>query len=117
MGPVTTWITDDGYVVFAFVVITLPIAALYVYSVVDLFRRKGLSGIKKAGWGVWIVFVPAVGVLMYLAFRPTPPPPGKRDRGENTGVVDEAERLHNEHDAGRLDDTDYLAAKRALFRV
>lgn len=37
---------------------------------VDNFRRDDHSGWAKAGWTVLIVFLPVLGVLLYLIFRP-----------------------------------------------
>jgi hypothetical protein len=33
---------------------------------IDLFRRKDVSGVKKAIWVVFLILVPFVGVLAYL---------------------------------------------------
>ena len=32
----------------------------------DVFRRKDISGLGKAGWTVLIIFLPILGVLIYL---------------------------------------------------
>lgn len=37
--------------------------------VVDVFRSDDLSGLAKAGWTLLIVFVPWLGVLVYLIAR------------------------------------------------
>jgi Phospholipase_D-nuclease N-terminal len=47
---------------------------LYLFTViwcfVDNFRRQDGSGLAKALWFLFIVFVPIVGVLFYLITRP-----------------------------------------------
>ena len=35
----------------------------------DLFRSRDLSGWAKAGWAVFVVFLPYIGVFAYLALR------------------------------------------------
>jgi len=32
----------------------------------DVFRRRDLSGLGKAGWSVFVLLVPFIGVLVYL---------------------------------------------------
>jgi Phospholipase_D-nuclease N-terminal len=38
--------------------------------VIDNFRRKDHSGWEKAGWAVLIIFLPLLGVFVYLIARP-----------------------------------------------
>ena len=35
----------------------------------DLFRSRDLSGLAKAGWALFVVFLPYLGVFSYLALR------------------------------------------------
>lgn len=36
---------------------------------IDIFRSADLSGWGKAGWFVFVLFIPLIGVLMYLIVR------------------------------------------------
>ena len=36
----------------------------------DIFRRRDLSGWAKAGWTLFVIFLPLVGVLVYMVARP-----------------------------------------------
>ena len=36
----------------------------------DVFRRHDLSGWGKAGWTVFLIFLPFLGALFYLLFTP-----------------------------------------------
>ena len=47
------------------------IAALVVWfrCILDLFRDSSLSGWGKAGWAIMLIFVPWLGVLIYLIAR------------------------------------------------
>jgi uncharacterized membrane protein len=38
--------------------------------VIDNFRRNDHSGWVKAGWTLFIIFVPLIGVLAYMIARP-----------------------------------------------
>jgi hypothetical protein len=37
----------------------------------DNFNRPDHSGWAKAGWTVFVIFVPVIGVLVYIGTRPT----------------------------------------------
>jgi hypothetical protein len=37
----------------------------------DNFRRADHSGWAKAGWTLFVIFLPLVGVLVYMITRPT----------------------------------------------
>jgi Phospholipase_D-nuclease N-terminal len=43
---------------------------IVIWCFVDNFRRQDHSGVAKALWFLFIVFVPIFGVLMYLITRP-----------------------------------------------
>jgi hypothetical protein len=54
---------------------------------VDIFRSSDLSGWGKAGWSIFIIVLPLLGVLVYLIVRG-----GKmHERSERTAARDEAE--------------------------
>ena len=37
----------------------------------DNFRRSDISGWAKAGWTLFVIFVPLIGVLTYVIARPS----------------------------------------------
>ena len=41
-----------------------------IHVFLDNFRRQDHSGLAKAVWTIFIVFLPVFGVLMYLITRP-----------------------------------------------
>lgn len=43
---------------------------IVIYVFIDNFRRRDHSGVAKALWFLFIVFVPVIGVLAYLITRP-----------------------------------------------
>jgi hypothetical protein len=42
---------------------------LLITVFVDLFRSNDLSGWGKAGWAIFVIIIPLLGVLFYLIFR------------------------------------------------
>ena len=45
-------------------------AALVIIVLLDNFRRHDQSGWAKAGWTVFVIFLPLIGVLVYMIARP-----------------------------------------------
>jgi Phospholipase_D-nuclease N-terminal len=44
---------------------------LVIMMLIDNFRRTDHSGWAKAGWTVLVIFLPLIGVLVYLIARPS----------------------------------------------
>jgi hypothetical protein len=55
------------FVFFAFVIWV----ALVIMVMIDNFKRSDHSGLAKAGWTVFVVFLPLIGVLVYMIARPS----------------------------------------------
>ena len=47
---------------------------LFVITVGDVFRRDDLSGMSKALWLVALLFLPLLGILIYMITRPAVTP-------------------------------------------
>ena len=43
---------------------------MFVALFIDVIRRKDLSGWKKAGWIIFMLILPFLGILLYVAMRP-----------------------------------------------
>ena len=43
---------------------------LWVRAVIDVFRRRDLSGGGKAGWTIFMLILPFIGLLVYTMLRP-----------------------------------------------
>jgi hypothetical protein len=41
-----------------------------IWCFIDNFRRKDHHGFAKAGWAIFILFVPILGALIYIIARP-----------------------------------------------
>lgn len=59
------------FIFFAFVIWIY----LLILVLADNFRRGDHTGWAKAGWTVFIIFTPLIGVLVYMIARP----PGDRE--------------------------------------
>jgi hypothetical protein len=55
---------------FAFFVLWIFIV---VWCFIDNFRRHDHSGVAKAFWFLFLVFIPILGVLAYIIARPADP--------------------------------------------
>ncbi len=55
------------FVFFAFVIWV----ALVIMVMIDNFKRSDHSGLAKAGWTVFVIFLPLIGVLVYMIARPS----------------------------------------------
>ena len=55
------------FIFFAFVIWI----SLLVMILVDNFRRTDHSGLAKAGWTLFVIFTPLIGVLVYMIARPS----------------------------------------------
>ena len=44
--------------------------SVVIMVLVDNFRRRDHSGAAKAGWTVFVIFLPLIGVLTYMVARP-----------------------------------------------
>lgn len=92
----------------------------------DIIRSDDLSGVAKALWAALILFLPYLGVFLYLIARG-----GKmaqhaddasrqqedalrgyiRDAAGGSGAADELAQLADLHSNGTLDDAEYAQAK------
>ena len=44
--------------------------SLIVMVMIDNFRRQDHNGVAKAGWTLLVIFLPLIGVLIYMIARP-----------------------------------------------
>jgi predicted membrane channel-forming protein YqfA (hemolysin III family) len=56
---------------FLFFFVYIPIVILWVSVIVDIFRRKDMSGGAKFLWVVLEFIVPLFGSLIYILARPS----------------------------------------------
>ncbi len=113
----------------------LLVSILYIFLLViffwllitvfaDLFRRK-LNGWAKAAWVIFIIFIPFLGILIYLISRghgwaedhekwqKEDIASARKELGVNVG--DELQKLSALHDSGKLTDAEFEQAKARLI--
>ena len=116
MVATTFWETFFLFLIF------LPLAMVWGFALVDVFRRDDIGGFSKALWVTCIILVPFFGTLIYLAGRPAGATQDERK------MMDEASRefvakyspangaselstLADLHDRGKLTDDEFAAEK------
>jgi hypothetical protein len=106
---------------------------LLITIIGDLFRDDALSGGAKAGWCIFVILVPWLGVLTYLLVRGHSM--GERAARETArnekafrnyvreaastggGVADELGRLAEMRDSGQITPEEYQQAKQRVLGV
>jgi hypothetical protein len=99
---------------------------LVIMIFADLIRSKDLSGWVKAIWALAIIFLPYLGILLYLIVRGGSMQERSverakadeeafqsyvRDTAGGTSNADQLAKLADLHTSGKLDDTEYANAK------
>ncbi|MEU8514670.1 SHOCT domain-containing protein [Kitasatospora sp. NPDC048722] len=96
----------------------------------DLFRDDSLSGWSKAGWTVFVLVLPFLGVFIYLIARGRSM--GQREMSEakereaefrsyvrdaagSSSTTDELAKIAELHNAGKLTDEEYQRAKAKIL--
>ena len=116
----------DFWDFFWLLLIYLPLVLLWTFALVDIFRRDDMSGGGKALWVVVVIFLPFVGTLVYLLFRPSSMGDQRmiRDETDSTGAMrygaptDPATQLRvlsDLHDAGKLTDAEFDTEKTRIL--
>jgi Phospholipase_D-nuclease N-terminal/Short C-terminal domain len=97
--------------------------------IMDIFRSRDLSGWGKAGWLVFVIVLPFLGVLVYLGARGgkmadretaqaqaqyEAAPAGEAAHG-NSSTADELAKLAGLHDHGAISDADYERGKEKIL--
>jgi Phospholipase_D-nuclease N-terminal/Short C-terminal domain len=94
---------------------------IFITVVADLFRRDDIGGWKKAGWLVLLIFLPLLGILFYLIFRPKMTAQDvrmltKAEAAEQAvagvSTADELAKLAELHRQGVLSEEEYAELKR-----
>ncbi len=113
MGPAGMPLASTFWDAFFLLLIFLPLAMLWAFALLDVFRRDDMAGGWKAIWVLCIILVPFFGTFVYLVFRK----PGATY--EKAAVASQAARTPrrccrrspNLHDKGKLSDEEFAAEK------
>jgi Short C-terminal domain/Phospholipase_D-nuclease N-terminal len=120
MVATTFWETFFLFLLF------LPLAMMWGFALVDIFRRGDLGGWSKALWVTCVILVPFFGTLIYLISRPAGATEAERvaiDQANREFVArytpangaSELATLADLHDRGKLTDSEFAAEKARLL--
>ena len=87
-----------------------------VMLMVDNFRRKDHSGGAKAGWFIFMIFLPIIGPFTYTFARPRdvdygPESAGYSAAAASTSMADQLARLNELRTQGAITDAEYESLK------
>ena len=111
---------------FFLFLIFLPLAMVWGFALVDIFRRDDINGFSKALWVVCVILVPFLGTLVYLVIRPAGATREERELlgGSGRGLASryspstgtsELLALADLHDRGKLTDAEFTAETARLL--
>lgn len=107
---------------FFLLVIFVPLAMVWAFALVDVFRRDDIGGGLKAVWVLVIFFFPFFGTLIYLVFRRPGATAHEREAmsevaGASSGgsSADQLKVLADLHDAGKLTDEEFATEKAKII--
>jgi hypothetical protein len=111
---------------FFLFLIFLPLAMVWGFALVDIFRRDDINGFSKALWVACVILVPFLGTLIYLVIRPAGATREERELlgGSGRGLASryspstgtsELLALADLHDRGKLTDAEFTAEKARLL--
>ena len=116
-----------GDILLATLAIFVWAALIWMFIAVfgDIFRRRDMSGLAKAGWVFLIVVLPFLGVLFYLIARPPWEEQPLSPRGERTdftytrlSAADEIEKAAQAPGPGAITPEEFATIKeQALARA
>ena len=106
---------------FFLLLIFLPLALIWVFALMDIFRRDDIGGGWKAVWVACVILVPFLGTLAYLIVRPAGVTEDERMlRAEArralaaespADAASQLQALADLHDRGKLTDDEFAAEK------
>jgi hypothetical protein len=107
---------------FFLLLIFVPLAMIWAFALVDIFRRDDIGGGSKALWLACVVLVPFFGTLVYMLARPAGATKDERRLIEEAnrdfvaayspnGTAGQLQVLADLHDRGKLSDEEFAAEK------
>ena len=119
-------LANDFWENFFLFLIFLPLAMVWAFALLDIFRRDDMGGGLKALWVATVILVPFLGTLMYLLFRRPGATPQEREMIDQTSrdfvqkyspsdTATQLKTLSDLHDRGKLTDDEFAAEKARLL--
>jgi uncharacterized membrane protein len=104
------------FVFFLWVMFILIVIRVFI----DIFHREDLSGWSKALWTIFVIFVPFLGVIVYMIVRPKMTEQDQRElmqvqeaqrRMEGYSSADEIAKLTELRNQGAISDEEFERLK------
>ena len=94
---------------------------MFISVFVDMFRRDDLSGWGKAAWSLAFIFLPLLGILIYMIVRPRDLPSDSYSMGATwhdggRSPAEEIDKAKQLHDAGTINQEEFDELKRRALR-
>jgi len=108
---------------FFLMLIWIPLIMIWVFSLLDIFRRDDISGGWKALWVAVVILIPFLGTLIYLLTRRPGATEAEREAMDEAGrefvqryssdssPADQLKLLSDLHDAGKISDEEFARSK------
>jgi hypothetical protein len=111
---------------FFLFLIFLPLAMIWAFALIDIFRRDDIGGGWKAVWVACVILVPFFGTLIYLITRPSGATKEERvaidqasrefvEKYSPSSAAEQLQVLSDLHDRGKLTDEEFAAEKARLL--
>ena len=114
----TLWDVMWSMFIFFFWIIYIVI---FIRIFMDIFHRNDISGGAKAGWFIFLIFIPLIGAIVYLAKRPKMTEQDKREmealqqqqrRLEGYSAAEEIAKAQALKDSGAITEEEFQELKR-----
>ena len=110
--------------VFFVLLIWIPLAMIWVFVLMDIFRREDMGGWLKALWILVIIIIPFIGAFFYLIFRPVTKADlelheaylADRDYAKAADATERLHKLSQLRDKGDITQEEFERQKAKLLR-
>ena len=116
------WSLGDVFLSMMFFFLWFLYIWMFIAVFSDIFRRRDLGGWAKAGWTLFVIVLPILGILIYMATRPKPTEAEIAEMQRSYGApapalspADEITKLVALRDTGAISEEEFASMKsRAL---
>ena len=112
------WSLGDVFLSMMFFFLWFLYIWMFIAVFSDIFRRRDLGGWAKAGWTLFVIVLPILGILIYMATRPKPTEAEIAEMQRSYGApvstysaADEISKLVALHEKGAISDEEYERLK------
>lgn len=99
--------------------IVIPVTLMSIAIVIELFRRRDLSGPARAGWLVLLFVFPLIGSLLYVIVTWWRAEDGRKVRAtgdpERTSTISDLTELHKLRRTGAITEDEFAQRKNRVL--